>query len=209
MPYISFCFSSVPQFSWSQMLNCWFETYLLLILIHKDKVYSKASMVQSLERLFCTIIIIIGFNWDGHGNVRWQLRLWWTTACLTATKIMTNNLKIEPDNECDNQPNNRRIGSTPQLSMKAGTTNIARYCMLQAIATNNCNNQLEKRHIHTQSSCWWLRLYFGVRVTIPALTTREQIPYRSRVHWVWASTISQIWGHCSFSFCIFAASEIK
>jgi len=34
-------------------------------------------------------------------HVRLQPRLQWTTACLTATKIVTINLKIERDNECD------------------------------------------------------------------------------------------------------------
>jgi hypothetical protein len=42
---------------------------------------------------------------------------------------------IERNDECDNQPYNWRVGSTPQLSMKAGTTNIARHCMLQTIAS--------------------------------------------------------------------------
>jgi hypothetical protein len=70
---------------------------------------------------------------------------------------MTNNFVIERDNECNNQPYDRRIGLTPQLSMKAGTTNNARYPMSQAIATNNCNNHLGKKgtytHKHLAGDC--------------------------------------------------------
>jgi hypothetical protein len=58
---------------------------------------------------------------------------------------------IERNNECDNQPYNWRVGSTPQLSMKAGTTNIARHCMLQTIASLRLKKT--PTHIHLAADC--------------------------------------------------------
>jgi len=63
---------------------------------------------------------------------------------------------IECKDECDNQPFDWTVGSTSQLSMKTGATNIVMYYALQAIATNNCNNSHEKgtyTYNHLASDC--------------------------------------------------------